>query len=1125
MTRLPSFDTGEFGLPPLPSLTPRPKKKTQLEFDPATQDTLARKAGRIAVGGISAAANLLDLPGSMVRDVIAGQNPVDQLLHPFSGESRTSGRDLARKMGLAGKQDNWKNFLGGLAIDVGTDPLTYVFPFGAMTKAGRIAKAANIGDEAMITAARKFGRPVGEIGKREAGLRTTLGDVFKEADFAGKRAAVTAARAQGVKIRDVMDDPLRGMFATGFMGKVNNVTGFGDTSQAIARKLDTLGSTIRYARVPGTEIEPVNAMARLFSAPLGDTKTRTIQPFARRMFNLKTGGRAAAMREMSGYVDELVKSGHATSAQADELRGWLEGTRGGQMAPELAPLVGKLQDRQVQIMQEAKSWGTDPKEWTSPYAMYWPRHATDRPGKAGAAAFSSFGANTPNAKRRLEFLSPFTDENGVTHAIRGETTTIKDILQDPDIAAAVTNRNSRRNIANLIEFKYGHLVPKKYAAKGGREGNRYLALAKWMERMDPDLKAAGMFGNHPLLDMQAELIGHNDAIGSAQTIRDMLVSPGMLKPASSDVRETVQVGRLLKILKIKSGDATEGFGRKLAEGLGLNLNTMPPDDANKLLKDLMGMRIDRTIAHDVLKFKKSFVSPEPVNEIVGLVDSITNLWKGLQTGVWPAFHVRNFVSGQYQNWVGNMFSRESVKDTWKLLRGEEIPGAASIPVVKQMAAKQGIANLTDKQATDMLGQLVYSHGLSHRFAGEHVNIQGALNTLNPATIEGAIQEIPGFGVNHIQPGRVARKAVAREAGTSLNPLASRGFMGQMESKFGPAAAGEELGGVIEAMNRIAPFLHQLKRGVDPVAAAQKVGAAQVMYQGRYYTKAEQQVLARMFPFYKFSSRMMPWTLRQLAEQPTGKLGTTLRAANRLRNPSVQTPDYVSETTAIPMGEAPDGSQRYLTGAGLMFEDPLSFFGGGVRGALLEAGSRLNPFIKGPLEWGTNQTFFQKGPMGGRNLEDLDPTIGRTLANLSGRQKPVTWPGSQGMEFAIANSPLSRATSTARALTYPVRALTDPVMAGQFGPELGRTAMNLLTGARVTSVSPASQEAMLRERGRTLMKGMGGKEFLRSYIPADVEAEMTPDQLKEAQALENLMNTLAARSKSRAEARKKAQEKK
>jgi hypothetical protein len=468
-----------------------------------------------------------------------------------------------------------------------------------------------------------------------------------------------------------------------------------------------------------------------------------------------------------------------------------------------------------------------------------------------------------------------------------------------------------------------------------------------------------------------------------------------------------------------------------------------------------------------------------------------------------------------------MFSLESGKQTMNLIRGKSIVGAKNWRIVKQLAKERGIRNLTDEQATNLIGQLAYAEGLSHRFAGEAMAVAGGQNVM-ASNIQDAMREIPSMGVNHIDPARIGRKAIAREPGTSMNPLKTRGWFDAPQSEFGPMAAGEEIAGIVESMNRLAPFLHQLKRGVDPTAAAKKVGAAQVMYQGRYFTKAEQQGMATLFPFYKFSSRMIPWTLKQLAEQPTGRLGTTIRAANRLRNPDVMTPDYVAETTSIPLGESPDGSQRYLTGAGLMFEDPLSFVGGGVRGALLEAGSRMNPIVKAPLEWATGQTFFQKGPMGGRSLEDLDPAIGRTLANVTGQRDAVKWPGSEAMEFVVGNSPLSRASSTARQLSGLARPFTDPQMNGQFMPEAGKTAMNLLTGARVTNVSPAAQESLLRERVQQMMRQAGGKTFIRSYIPEEVEAEMTPQELEDSKKLEALINTLSKRAKVRAEARKAAE---
>jgi hypothetical protein len=91
---------------------------------------------------LSAISNALDLPSSMVRDTLAGENPFDQFLSPFSDENRTSGRDLLRKHGLAGSEDTWGNFLGGMAAETFLDPVNLMGGAGLLKKA---AKAGTIG--------------------------------------------------------------------------------------------------------------------------------------------------------------------------------------------------------------------------------------------------------------------------------------------------------------------------------------------------------------------------------------------------------------------------------------------------------------------------------------------------------------------------------------------------------------------------------------------------------------------------------------------------------------------------------------------------------------------------------------------------------------------------------------------------------------------------------------------------------------------------------------------------------------------------------------------------------------------------------------------------------------------
>lgn len=112
------------------------------------EDRRRTRPGRGVLGsildGVQAVGNVLDVPGSMLRDALAGQNPLDQLANPFSDTGRTSGRDLLRKYGMAGQQDTWGNFLGGMAAEAVLDP-TNLIPAGVigkhLSKVGKVGKA------------------------------------------------------------------------------------------------------------------------------------------------------------------------------------------------------------------------------------------------------------------------------------------------------------------------------------------------------------------------------------------------------------------------------------------------------------------------------------------------------------------------------------------------------------------------------------------------------------------------------------------------------------------------------------------------------------------------------------------------------------------------------------------------------------------------------------------------------------------------------------------------------------------------------------------------------------------------------------------------------------------------
>ena len=77
--------------------------------------------------------NIMDLPGSSVRDVMAGRNPFDQYLDPLGRRgnvNRTSGQGLLQHHGLLDQGNSFWHHAAGIGTEVLTDPLSAMFLAG-----------------------------------------------------------------------------------------------------------------------------------------------------------------------------------------------------------------------------------------------------------------------------------------------------------------------------------------------------------------------------------------------------------------------------------------------------------------------------------------------------------------------------------------------------------------------------------------------------------------------------------------------------------------------------------------------------------------------------------------------------------------------------------------------------------------------------------------------------------------------------------------------------------------------------------------------------------------------------------------------------------------------------------
>jgi hypothetical protein len=1177
--------------------------------------------------------NTLDLPGSMVRDVIAFRNPLDQLLTPFSSDNRTTGKELLENSNIFGPEPSWGKSIAGFGLEVAADPLTWMtFGGSALGKAGQAAKKAGLLDEAQRVTRLKTGAAPGTVGPRQARLTTSVQDIAKYS------TGDTRRRAQDLLDRLTPEEaaaPLGGMVGFGLpFAAPRMVAGTGARAQTVAKGMDAAGRAIRFGKIPGTDIQnPLGAILGAFDAPAGGAKTAAVAEANRELFNKLPESAAtirAATANQATYLEDLVKNPNNPSAPAvdaylakrrpvwtgnaaapateegkymdlsDAIREGVEGVVNlDDMPQELRWIVDQMRSELDKIPGQMRRAGGRTYELAD-QNLYAARYKSQGPRAASPRDIEASTFDPSQGFRRQDFLR---DIDGGTVAFRRKIVMdkgLQDLLDDKtktvdDIADYLRTKHSGWLADDYTSFyRTGKNKGKPFVKKG-----RYQKMARMLYGTEPEVLKRGFFGNSILSDHMARMMSNVKATSTLKNMTDLLSSKdaaGMgryIKGEGSWRSSGVNVGgpddstmRLSKFLKmmdlpefaihkeLKTGALRKGgILRVLSKNMGIST------------KDLRKARIDKRIADDLYRVHKAATTRGPMDEILEMTDSATNMMKTFSTTIRPGFHVRNLASGWTQNAMLGMWDKQSAGWSMDLLQGRTMADSRKIEwvgrdyarramqagwgdqdieaklakagydastarrIIKSAGRRGGrttasqmtdpyfpspntgnLADLDDAFATRVIGQRAYADGVIGSVdADKAADVAGTPELFSGTTSE-ILGSIPRVGNKSMSPTRVAKKAFGMEEGTNLNPLNTRGVGGRMSSTFGPVAAGEEVGAFVDGLTRIQPYIALIRKGYEPEVAAKKVVAAQVAYSNRNFTPFELKYMRRLLPFYKFSRSQIPFQMKQLMERPGGPQAQLFRALNQAQSQGELAPDYVRDTASIPVSEQnpilqaligapPEGTDRYISGLGLMAEDLLSV-GPGVRGTGQEFLSRLNPLIKGPLEYTTNQSFFQAGPEGGRPLDELDPLMGRILANVTGQKDAVQLP--QLLEVAAANSPIASLLTTARTLT-------DPRKAGDYGalseaspvPLPGVPALlNTLTGLRVTDVSPGSKDAIVRDLLESRMKGAGAKAFERVYFSKEQLAQMSPEDRQVALELQGLANVLARRTKERAAERKK-----
>jgi hypothetical protein len=1048
-------------------------------LSPVEEETFLSSLGKGGLSGLAMVGNVLDTPGAFIRDSLAGENP---FLNIFNPSERTTGRELARDYGLIGRQNNWGNFAGGFAAEVALDPLTWLSGgASALAKGGQVAKRAGLlGDVAKASGK----------GARVGRMTTNLDDLIKHVGGDAAERAANAAQAMGLNMADIGGDKLGGLFGirkTPFSDPTR-AFGTGPIPQAIAGKLDKAGHAIAYGKYsPVARLRPlldhrVQGAGGEQGMKLGERLTdgrEAAAASARGQF-----AEPLAALDKSGVFDKQVNQNYLEDSFA--ISDYMEGIS--KELPEsmqgISPHIQSIRELIRNVAPEELAEGLGQRELDD-LIDYFPRQKVFFDGGRSRGSSAKWADTThPHMRGRKDPLK----------GVPGGTSALQRMSLDPVISGFAHGLKGRKiNLAELKQLRQH--VDSTYVQNGllpvSDRSDSYDPLIRWLADLDPRHASTKtpVFETNPLTAAMARVDHSKKAIETSKAIQGFLVEHG-------GVAGDVPLSQVLTNAKLDSkvvGPKILGHLMKNADVQGL----VSGMSGAKLSDVLKAVHVPQDIAENIGRVMKTFTQPEEIGGLLSAVDQFNNFFKSGVTSLWPAFHVRNGMSGQIQNYFGGAYDPtrsgpmryiQPLRDTHAITTGKSIDGAAKIPGLSGRG-------LSDAAATRELANEAFSHQILGGHQGQALDVAGD-------SIDGLAGELAGLRNHSLKD--IAQAAIPRNLGKSLdeiNPWKVRGA-GANKNTFSPARAGEMMGAKVETYNRLAPFIAFRKQGYSAAEAAKKVKLLQVDYSALSVT--ERRVMKRLFPFYSFSRGTAKYVTKELFENPGGKMAQSIRATTKGHESTGTTPDYIASTTSIPMGKKSDGSDSYITGLGLMHEDTMQFLDG-PKQAGLEVLSRLNPLLKGTLEGITGQSFFMRGPQGGRSLDDLDPTLGRAASNFLGRDKPVTFPGSRLAEALVANSPASRAAST-------VRTLSDP------RKENWEKALNLLSGVKKTDVSPAQQEAILDEMRQAKMKSLGARAFENVYFRKDELEQMPPAQRQEAEQLQTIMKVLTRRAKERAASR-------
>jgi hypothetical protein len=615
-------------------------------------------------------------------------------------------------------------------------------------------------------------------------------------------------------------------------------------------------------------------------------------------------------------------------------------------------------------------------------------------------------------------------------------------------------------------------------------------LADFVRGMDPQHAATGLpvFGQNSFNELSRYVLGRGRTEVNAQEMLKILK-----RQAENTAADAVTGG-----VNYTAADALKALG-------------MTGETAPDVLRETLGVN-----SLDDISFNKKYIddwsktlergkTPPELSPLLESYDNYTKRFKALAL-LWPSRYSRDAYSGAFSAATKKAFSPSDWLTGTQINNGDyagllrkikDLPRYRDLPTddakLRQYLIEQGAEGLGTSTANDELLSGAGNAGLRGMYPG----------AVAPET-ESLLDR--------------AKRATWRDW---LNPFSISTASGNTNPIL---EAGDRAAQFTDAGNRHGSYLTLIRKGYAPNEAARIANLTQVDYRPEAFTNFERDVLKRAFPFYSYTKGITPLIADQLATNPAGMMGQSIRALNRGGQATEQnfTPEHMRKKASIPLPPdlpffglpADSPLRRYLSNIDLFYAGPVNLVssgtgnslldkaGSGIKNTLLNVLGQSNPLIKGPLEVLTNRQFYS-----GREMSDLYSMLEQPLA-----------PAGLGQVGRLAEQAISNAPGGSRLLGVARQLLDDRIP--NFVDRLPKVFFNAGTGLTFEDIDQerTKQQAARQMLNKMLESTPGVRTYENVTVPDEVLRSM-PKQQRDMYLLYKIVQSEAAK---RARDKKKAE---